>query len=62
MNKEKLKGMLTPDFLKTLKVASECYGWSGDLIELINFHRWCHNVAGTSAPTIDIDFEMDGDI
>lgn len=54
--------MLTPEFLDTLRVSTECYGWSGDLLELIAFHQWCHDVAETAAPTIDINFEMDGDI
>ena len=46
MKKQKLKELLTPEFLSTLHSAVECCGWDVDMVESMNFCDWCYRTAG----------------
>jgi len=48
---EKLKPLLTDEFLSVLKEAVKTCGWSVDHIESSQFVGWCFNVAGKEYPT-----------
>lgn len=59
MNREKLKKLLTPEFLSTLHTAVECCGWSTDMMVTMTFCDWCYEIAKVEMPEFDVDFEMD---
>ena len=59
MTKQELKELLTPEFLSTLHTAVECYGWNGDMIEVIQFCDWCYEIVGQPEPKYDVNFEME---
>ena len=61
MTNKELKKLLTPEFLSTLHTVVECYGWSGDMIEVMNFCEWCYDKVGCKTPKFDVDFEVDED-
>ena len=42
----KLKELVTPEFLSTLTEVSKLYGWSGDFIEIFNFVEDLHSIKG----------------
>jgi hypothetical protein len=46
MKIQELKELLTPEFLSTLHTAVECCGWDVDMIESMEFCKWCYSVAG----------------
>lgn len=49
---EKLKPLITDEFLATLAVAVRTCGWSVDHVESESFARWCFDVAGKEAPDL----------
>ena len=51
MTKQDLKELLTPEFLSTLHTAVECWGWSGDMTEAMDFCRWCYDMV--ELPTLN---------
>ena len=57
--KQKLKELLTPEFLSTLHSAVECCNWNVDMIESMNFCDWCYGMAGQLEPEYDMDVEME---
>ena len=44
MTKQELKELLTPEFLSTLHSAVECCGWDVDMIETMEFCKWCYSM------------------
>jgi hypothetical protein len=62
MTKQDLQELITPEFLSTLHTAVECWGWSGDMVEAMDFCRWCYDMVELPAPEfdVDVDFEMKG--
>jgi hypothetical protein len=59
MTKQELKELLTPEFLSTLHSAVECCNWDVDMVESMEFCKWCYNVAGQLEPYFDVDVEME---
>jgi len=59
MTKQKLKELLTPEFLSTLHSAVECCGWRYDMVETMNFCDWCYNMVGQQSPEYDENFKME---
>ena len=57
--KQKLKELLTPEFLSTLHTAVECCNWNVDMIESMKFCDWCYGMVGQSEPEYDMDVEME---
>lgn len=49
---EKLRPLLTDDFLEALVVAVRTCGWSVDHVESAMFVRWCFDVAEKEAPNL----------
>jgi len=49
---EKLKPLLTEDFLNTLVEAIQVSGWTLDFTETTEFARWCFNLAGKKCPPL----------
>jgi hypothetical protein len=58
MKNQKLKELLTPEFLSTLHSAVECCGWRYDMLVLMTFCDWCYNMAGQPEPEYD-EIEME---
>jgi len=56
---EKLKPLLTDEFLSTLVEAAGVCGWSIDAIETQNFVEWCFYQVDKIAPEIIINDEDD---
>ena len=56
---QKLKPILTDEFLKTLVEAAKIYGWAGDYIEVCQFIEDLYEVAGKEKPDLEPyeDFE-----
>ena len=59
MTKQKLKELLTPEFLSTLHSAVECCGWRYDMVETMNFCDCCYNMVGQQSPEYDENFKME---
>jgi len=47
---EKLKPLLTDEFLETLRLAVKTCGWSVDHIESAQFVEWCFDLAEKPKP------------
>ena len=45
-----LKPLLTPEFLRVLRLAVKVCGWEVDHIESRQFVEWCHSIAAPDAP------------
>lgn len=60
MTNQRLKELLTPEFLSLLHSAVECCGWDVDMVETMRFCNWCYNMAGQPEPKYDVNFEMEG--
>ena len=55
---ERLKPMLTNEFLETLRIAVKTCGWDVDHIESSAFVDWCFEIAGKDKPDTEaIDYE-----
>lgn len=50
--KARLKPILTDDFLTTLRLAAQTFGWSGNYIEIASFVGWCFYSAEKDLPNI----------
>lgn len=50
MTEEKLKLLLTDEFLDTLLLSVEQCNWSVDYIESAEFVKWCFKLAGKDLP------------
>jgi len=50
MTEAEFKKLLTPEFMETLLLAVEYCNWSVDMVETIDFHKWCCEVAGIPIP------------
>jgi uncharacterized protein YeaC (DUF1315 family) len=59
MKIQELKELLTPEFLSTLHTAVECCGWDVDMIESMEFCKWCYHTAGQLEPEYDMSVEME---
>jgi uncharacterized protein YeaC (DUF1315 family) len=59
MTEEQLKELLTPEFLSTLHTAVECCNWDVDMIESMEFCKWCYSVVGKPCPNFNVDIEME---
>jgi hypothetical protein len=50
---EKLKPLLTDEFLTTLTEAAKIYGWDGDYTEIASFVGNLHEAAGKEKPNLE---------
>jgi hypothetical protein len=57
MKKQDLQELLTPEFLSTLHTAVECCNWDVDMIESMEFCKWCYSVVGKPCPNFNVDIE-----
>jgi hypothetical protein len=56
---DKLKPLLTDEFLETLALAVSTCSWSVDAVESCNFAEWCFELAGKPAPKlVAFDYEL----
>ena len=53
-SEEKLKPLLTDEFLSTLALAVKTCGWTVDHIESAAFVEWCFDIAGKERPNLDV--------
>lgn len=51
--REKLKPLLTEEFLSTLTEAAKVYGWTSDYIEVCSFVEDLYEVAGKDKPNLE---------
>jgi uncharacterized protein YeaC (DUF1315 family) len=59
MKIQDLQELLTPEFLSTLHTAVECCNWNVDMIESMEFCKWCYRTAGQPEPEYDMSVEME---
>ena len=59
MNNQQLKELLTPEFLSTLHTAVECCNWGVDMIETIEFCKWCYSVVEKQCPNFNVNIGID---
>lgn len=51
--RDRLKRQLTPPVLSAITEAAKTCGWSVDYHELSEFVKWCHELAGKTAPNLE---------
>ena len=53
-SEEKLKPLLTDEFLSTLALAVKTCGWTVDHVESASFVEWCFDIKGKERPNLDV--------
>ncbi len=50
--KDRLRPFLGKEFLGVLSEAAKTYGWNGNYTEVVNFVKWCFELAGKELPDL----------